>query len=275
MAVAPPVANEERTSVVPLRKKTVKGKLYTRDAKVEAKLVELATLSREEIVARCTIHERDDGEYVPSECVLHFVRGCREDEGSSYFERLYKILADRVYQRLPKAERAGETVSLTASRVREHAFDRFLRLLMADRSDYSEKLDYYEIRFDSAMKRLRSDAFREVLPDAKRSTFLEVDQKTGEIFGEVERADKSFDPFSPSKLSSADYRFSLDAAIDVLTEDKRRIVEMIRLGIPIDSKESGVVTIAKALGKSEKTIRTYRDEAFAELSAWLTKGEQP
>jgi DNA-directed RNA polymerase specialized sigma24 family protein len=45
---------------------------------------------------------------------------------------------------------------------------------------------------------------------------------------------------------------------------------MLRQGIPIDSKEPGAVTIARTLGKSEKTIRTHRDRAFAALRAALS-----
>lgn len=53
-----------------------------------------------------------------------------------------------------------------------------------------------------------------------------------------------------------------------------RIIEMLRKGVPIDSKEADAVTIAKALGKSEKTIRTHRDKAFAAIRAAMS-GEEP
>jgi hypothetical protein len=265
----------EHVSIVPLRKLNLKGQLYIRPPEIEAKLVELGSLSRDELLTRCVIREREDPRYVPSECILYFVRNCRNEDANSFFEQLYKILLERVFRRLPSPEGAGETETLTASEIRNHAVGTLVELLAADRNNYSEKLDYFEIRFDSAMARLRADACREVLPDAKRSVPLEINQETGELLSEVERTGEGFDPFNPTKLSSLDYRLSLDSAIDVLTVEKRRIVEMIKLGIPIDSKEPGVVTIAKTLGKSEKTVRTHRDEAFAELYAWLTKGEKP
>lgn len=47
---------------------------------------------------------------------------------------------------------------------------------------------------------------------------------------------------------------------------------MLRQGFPIDSKEAGVMTIAKALGRSERTVRSYRDKAFAALRSALTEG---
>jgi DNA-directed RNA polymerase specialized sigma24 family protein len=48
---------------------------------------------------------------------------------------------------------------------------------------------------------------------------------------------------------------------------------MLRKGVPIDSKEASAVTIAKVLGKSEKTIRTHRDKAFAAIRTAMS-GEE-
>ena len=66
----------------------------------------------------------------------------------------------------------------------------------------------------------------------------------------------------------------MDAAIDALPPEQIRIMHMLRQGFPIDSKEPDVMTIAKALGRSEKTIRTYRDKAIATLRLALADGEQ-
>lgn len=97
---------------------------------------------------------------------------------------------------------------------------------------------------------------------------------TGEPSEEVERAAGSFDWSSDLEIDGADYRFRLDAAIDALPPEQMRIIEMLRKGVPIDSKEADAVTIAKALGKSEKTIRTHRDKAFAAIRAAMS-GEEP
>src|SRR4051794_21674173 len=99
--------------IAPLRKRTRAGKLYIRDAKIQAKLVELASLSRADLIARCTPRRRDDPAYVPSECLLYFVRASRMDNSAAHFERLYEILAERVLRSLPKAENAdSKTASL-------------------------------------------------------------------------------------------------------------------------------------------------------------------
>lgn len=233
------------------------------------------SLSREQLIARCAIRGRDDPGYVPSECLLYFVRASRTDNSNAYFERLYKILAERVLRSLPKAENAdGKTASLTKSLIREKVFGRFVDLLSGDRNVYSEKLDYFELRFDGALASLRRDAWAQVLRDQKRSTSLEFDEETGEPSAEVERAKARFDLFSTSEPDAADYRSRLDAAIEALPPEQSRIVEMIRQGIPIDSKEPGAITIARTLGKSEKTIRTYRDKAYAAIRAALTQGDK-
>lgn len=260
--------------IAPLRKRTGGGGLYVRDAKIEGTLVELASLSRDELVARCTLRLRADPGYVPSECLLYFVRASRADNSEAYFERLYKILAERVLRSLPKAENAdGKTESLNRSLVREKVFGRFVELLSSDRNAYSERLDYFEVRFDGALASLRRDAWEQVWRDENRSASLELDEETGELSAEVERAAGSFDPFNTSELGATDYRSRLGAAIEALPPVQSRIVEMIRQGIPIDSKEAGAVTIAKTLGRSEKTIRTYRDKAYAAIRA-LTQGDE-
>jgi transposase InsO family protein len=75
--------------IAPLQKKRLDGRLYTRDPKVEALLGELVALSRDDLLARCRIRERSDPHYVPSECLLHFVRASRHDNSDAFFERFY------------------------------------------------------------------------------------------------------------------------------------------------------------------------------------------
>jgi len=261
--------------VTSLRKRTLDGKLYARDTKIEAKLAELGGLTRDELVARCSIRRRDDPDYVPSECLVYFVRASRSDYTAAGFERLYKILAERVLRALPREESAdGKTVSLTKAIIRDKVFGQFVELLSRDRVEYSEKLDYFEIRFDGALANLRRDAQEQAWRDENRSVSLEYNGETGELAEEVERAAGSFDPFCQSEIDSPDYRSQLDAAIDTLPPEQMRIIEMLRMGIPIDSKDADTVTIAKALGRSEKTIRSYRDKAFAVLRVAMLGDDQ-
>lgn len=256
--------------IAPLRKRTLGGTLYERDAKIQDLLVRLELLPRADLVGRCQIIDRTDPNYVPSECLMYFVRAARQDNSDRHFERLYKVLLSRLTRALPSPEaNDGQVtrISQTKSRIRDIAFDRFTEALAADRQDYSEKLDFFEVRFDGAVANLRRDAQDIVWREANRTTTIEYDPETNEPSPEVEEAAGSFNPFE--NLEAEDYRSRLDAAIDTLPPEQIRIIQMLRQGFPIDSTDPDVVTIAKTLRKSEKTIRLHRDRAFKALRAAL------
>ncbi|OKO87646.1 response regulator receiver protein [Bradyrhizobium sp. NAS80.1] len=261
--------------VTPLRKRRLSGELYERDPKVEALISELAVLPRHELIAKAEITKRSDPGYVPSECLVYFIRASRRDNNEVWFERLYRILTERVLRSLPKAESPdGKTESLTRGVVRDKVFGRFVELLSADRAAYAEKVDYFEVRFDGALASLRRDAQEKAWRDENRSKPLEYDEESGELSPEVEAAAGTHDPFAVSDFDDPAYRSRLDAAIEALPTEQSRIIHMLREGFPIDSKEPDVMTIAKALGRSEKTVRTYRDKAFAALRAAMADGDK-
>ncbi|MBN9475118.1 MAG: sigma-70 family RNA polymerase sigma factor [Burkholderiales bacterium] len=267
-------SNRSGVVVNALRKRRLSGELYERDPKVEALIVELAVLPRDELIARAGIMKRSDPAYVPSECLVYLIRASRRDNNEAWFERLYRILIERVLRSLPRAESSdGKTESLTRAVVRDKVFSRFVELLSADRGTYIDKLDYFEVRFDGAVASLRRDAQEQAWRDENRSQALEYDD-SGELSPEVEAAAGAHDPFSASDFDDADYRLRLDAAIEALPTEQSRIIHMMRQGFPIDSKEPDVVTISKVLGRSEKTVRTYRDKAFAALRAAMGDGDE-
>ncbi|WP_404790617.1 hypothetical protein [Altericista sp. CCNU0014] len=181
-------------------------------------------------------------------------------------------MAERVLRRCSKKASTNDNKTYLIQLIRDEVSGRFAELLAKDRTEYSEQLDFFEVRFNQALKTMICDVWRQVVRNENRLTTLE-DQVTGELKAEVELAAESFEPFNTSALANDDYRSCLYAAIDTLPDEQRRIVEMIRQEIPIDSNNPDVLTIRKVLGKSEKTIRTHRDKAYAVLQAALTVGE--
>ncbi|MBY3081844.1 MULTISPECIES: DNA-binding response regulator [Rhizobium] len=260
--------------IAPLRKRRLTGELYERDGKVELLIAELAALPRDELIGRAAITKRSDPGYVPSECLVYFIRASRHDNNEAWFERLYRILMERVLRSVPKSESSdGKTESLTRSVVRDKVFSRFVEILSADRASYVDKLDFFEVRFDGAVASFRRDAQEQAWRDENRSKPLEYEEESGELATEVEAAAGVHDPFATSDFDDPIYRSRLDAAIEALPPEQIRIIHMLKEGFPIDSKEPDVMTIAKALGRSEKTIRTYRDKAIAALRLALADGE--
>lgn len=264
---------EHEVLIEPLRKLKLGGSLYTRPSEVEAKLLELASLSCDELITYCELRQGDPA-YVPSECLLHFVRSYRARMPDICFEKLYKFLIERVLSSCSnKISNDDKTSSLIHSNIRDEVVGRFAELLAHDFKDYVEKLDYYEIRFNDALKKMYIDVYRQVKRGEDRLTSLD-DQVTGEPKIEVERAAGSFEPFNTSAFTEDDYRSCLYAAIDTLPPLEKKIIEMLRLGFPIDSKDPNVTTISRTLSKSEKTIRTYRNKAFATIRTILEEANQ-
>ena len=257
-------------SITSLRKKNAKGELYTRPANIEGKLAEIVALAHDEISARCSVADVEDPTFLPSECLVYLVRANHDGPPGVYFETVYKALLARLMRRLP----SEEITDLTEGNIRSETVGNFIELLAADRANYAEALDFFEIRFEGAVVSLRANVERKSYREKNRSAALETDDGTGEIAEHVERAAGSFDPFDFAIIDRADYRLRLDKAISALPTIQIAIVEMIKKGIPIDSKEPGAVTIAKTLGKAEKTIRLQRDKAYRTLREALRKGEK-
>lgn len=253
-----PFENVSNKVVVrPLRKRTREGKPYARVTSIEAKLREILALPPKELVNRCSLLDRNDPAYIPSECLLYLVRTWKPDD--AHFEPLYRHLAERFLRVVPKGQ------------LRQRLFERFVDLLAHDRASYVERLDFFEIRFNSALVNMRRDAQRQVCRDPDHPSI--DDPGMGDLRREVEETIGSFDPFDPAALDRADYRSRLDEAINTLSIEQRQIMKLLLRGMPIDSTTPGTMSIAKKLGKAEKTIRLHRDQAFATLRSILEKGK--
>ena len=250
------------------------GVTYVRSAKVEAILSQLLTLPREEVALRCEIEDEGSGNFVPSECLVSLVRGCRSESASSYFERIYAALMKRILRRLPVAEvKEGKQLRLKESSIQEGVIDYFQKLLALDRTTYEERLDFWEVAFGVALKKLKTTVEVKVWRETNRSTPLE-NPETGEIWAHVSEAMDSSDPFDPEKSLTKDYRERLPAAIDRLTPEHRRIVTMCLKELPAYSTDPNAISIASVLKVSDKTARTRKKEALAALKRVLEKGDE-
>ena len=260
----------------PLRKKKEGGSLYARSPDVAASIDALLVLGRDDLLERCKISDSRHPDFVKSECILHFVRLAKTDNDDVHFEELFKILRTRVLRALPAVERFSEegtnvSVQASAVQIRDEVLFRFHELLCLDRADYDERLDYFEIRFDGAIANLRRTARKRAWRDANRSDSLTYDDETSEPSKEVEDALARLHPLSTSKMDDPAYRLRLDAAIDSLPADQRRVIEMLLQGFQIESDDPEVMTIVKVLGCVEKTARNRRDKALKTLQAALAE----
>jgi hypothetical protein len=251
----------------PLRKRKLDGTPYLRRDVVESEIQGLADISASEFERRAGLWSSRELGFISPEALLYFVRNAAP---GAYREKLTEKLLGRVASRVRAITNSGgDTVSLTGLNIREEVVDHFVDLLLSDRNEYDERLDYYEVNFNAAIAADRHDANVRHWKLENRNDELETED--GEVTAQVESAVGSYDPFESDEFDKKDYRLLLDDAIDRLPELQRRIVVMWRQDIPIESNDPSIESISKVLGKSEKTIRTHRDKAFASLKRFLER----
>jgi hypothetical protein len=264
-------------SVAPLRMQYPDGGVYRRFEEVEKAIADLSRLQPNQLVERCRIEAAGELDYVPSECVVYFVRRPHLLNDEDAHRELFMILRERVLRAVPVRPRRLANSRKVAEKsidleIQELALHRFHELLCSDRADYERRLDFYEIRFNSAIEALRVTAHR----DAKRKV------PPGETVPLVDDSN-AYLPEMESTLASIRksaqegvdflYRSKLHLAISSLPEDERRVVELLLEEIPIDSQNKDDMTIVKALGCVEKTVRNRRNRAFEKLREALKEDD--
>lgn len=250
----------------PLRKTNGQGLTYSRRASVDAIIDALVAGPRDEALRRCANADRKHAEYIPSEALLHLLRGSRLDNSDKQFELLFRLLFARVRTSLKGA--LPSNVYANAADMWQSVEDDLVELIRTDRAEYQVGLDYYEVNFDSALAADRTDVLRKMGPRKARTVPLE-DTVTGEIAGHVEEAAQKFFAQDPSKFGDEAFRSAAYAAIDTLPGDQKQVVCLLIQGLPIYDKDPTVTTVARTLNCSEKTVRNRRNRAFETLKALL------
>ena len=262
----------EPDAVDPLRKrKTGSGALYTRPSQIEQMLKLLIALPVEEALARARIRNRKSPGWLPGECVLHMLRRAARLRDRRSYGRWYDILAERVLAGLSRPSNRDRPAARELE-LAETGFHRFVAMLAVDSNVYDERLDIWDARFDLALKNLRRDALRKLLPADDEPETVEIGDDPG-LAEEVERAQGAFDPFDPGRLNEEDFRSRLWDAIDALPREQNRILTMMAKGIPIGTGAPGEESIATLLGLHPRTINNHKRRAFATLREAM-KGDE-
>ncbi|MER9316376.1 DNA-binding response regulator [Mesorhizobium sp. M0659] len=256
--------------IAPLTKRKKKdGTVYERPEHIERLLRDLQGLPRDQLFERSLIRDRSNPLHVPSECLVHFLRASRCDNSEAWFERLYKTLLDRVSRAIPGSDRPGNTTSLTRARIREKAIDRFIELVSQDRKSPGDHMDFFEVRFDLGIKRLRLDAQEQAWRDENRSVGLDdVDTAMENDSGTVV-VDRLAEDFSSDPL----FRRKLYAAIGTLPPEQSRTMHLLLQGWLTHSSDPEIMTIAKALNCSDRSVRNYKERALKTLTALFNQGD--
>lgn len=211
--------------------------------------------------------DRRDPNYVPTECLLYFVRHCREEMRADVYDSVYEALLRRVMSSPSSKHLPSETTVSEA--IRERTFERFVDLLATDAKQYSNKLDYFEVRFDHAMSGLKVSVQRVALPEDARRLSPSVDDAN--VSADVIEGVRDDSITIEEDLESEDFRNRFYQAVDKLSPDQRRTVHMLLHGFPIDSSDPNLTTISGALKKTPRMINNYKNAAFEHLRRELAE----
>jgi hypothetical protein len=247
------------------------GTLYRRPRAIEDALIRLSQQSPEEVLQRLPILDSNDSEFVPSECLLYMVRHPEFLNDEVAQKESFKQLRQRVQRAVPVRPRsiAGANIPgemLTELDVRDAVLDKFHDLLLSDRTEYDERLDFYECRFNKALDALRADARKPIFREESKRSSVQADDIPIE---EIESAVTRMRSPGEEEIDFL-YRSKLLRAIHLLPPDERRVIELYYLeDLPIESADDGDMSIVKILGCVEKTVRNRRDRGLQRLYAAL------
>ncbi|QEG01556.1 RNA polymerase sigma factor [Stieleria maiorica] len=251
------------TAVPPLRKrKQSTGEVYSRRTPVEQLLAALHEISIEEVARRSEILDSADPEYIPPEAVMHFVRFAKNCSDQLAYKSLFRSLRQRFLQllRVNRKSLGGDRYiedSYQAA-VRDAVVDNVTEKLCHDRNAYDDRLDYFEINFNSAVARARRTAKRDSSENRKRENCqsLEAVVESADLDG-VDTAIRSLRDVS-EKFEDFSYRSGVYSAISLLPDEERQVIQLLVEGFKI--KE-----IAELVGCTEKTVSARRNRARAKL----------
>lgn len=254
-----------------LKRKDKDGKPYERPPEIEACIERLDALDSEARLARFDGASKKHPQYVPTEAVLHFLRRAWADGDQGQFQKTFRILLKRVNQSLHSA--ISDKRMEGAADIRDEICSRFVVLLTRDCNTHPGLLDFYEIRFDKAMVALRTSALRRIGPATRKIKTVPLGSHDDgpEISPEVEAALEEFLSGDPQKIDDPAFRLVLYDAIDHLPKDQKQVIGLFLQGIPIDSKDPDVMTIARMLKCDERTVRNRKARACKALKAILDK----
>jgi len=252
----------------PLKSKDKHGAPFARPPEIEAWLARLESVDAATRLQAFAVSSRKSSGYVPSEALTYFLRRAHATGAKDEFKQIFGLLMKRVGQSLLAT--ISDSRMAGAQGIREEIMGRFAERVAKDCNSRFAMLDFFEVRFELAFARFRKSVLRQIGASSVLTEPLSTDGEDGQdISLEVEEAAADFLGGYPQKIDDPAFRLELDAAIDALPDDQRRVVGLLRQGFLIDSKDPDIMTIAKMLQCDERTVRNRRDRAYKFLRCVL------
>ena len=255
--------------VIPLKKHTQEGEPYRRRVKVENQLEEFGELTPDQLVENLTSSQQP----VPFEVLIYFLRHPELELSRGHLEPIFHAFYGRLDAALRKT--LPDASLDRAADIREEIIERILEMIAKDRSTQEDKMYYWEINFNHALANLRKDVLRDLGPARETDPLLNAaplmheGEDGHEVSPEVDFAAADFINPNPSKLDDLIFRSRLMDAINHLPDEEKRAIGLFLQGIQIESKDPKVMTIARALECTDRTVRNRLNRAYEKLRVVL------
>ncbi len=267
------------TSVTPLTRTTRSGKALQRPARIQAEIAAALKLSAGEILKRAAADPTTEAS-MSEECMVHLIR--RDVRARSaprrgprgpiiLAEDLTPLLLERCDRGLRRQVRGFPASA--AAEIREEVLGR----LAVSLAGSGNEADFFEVRFNLAMKRLRIDVCRRERRRLQGLVALE-EVVSGGASDDPESATLDRAPPSPP---SQEERLLIHQALSTLTDEERKVLVLHKLaGVPLSSSKTSPgkgkgppeaaegatpATLVGLLGRSERTLRNRLRSAEAKL----------
>ena len=252
----------------PLTKTDRYGNPYVRPRNIEAAIDlalghDVGTLSK-----RVQIGDPGSPDHLQSECLVHLIRDAGRRGDSATMNALLPGLLRRC-----EASLLASVPSNLPSDTVETILSEFAELFVEDASGGNlDELDYYEIRFNSALSALRIDFLRKQTKQLRREVALpEADAEDETNEDALARLAGAF--HSPNQEQVLSNERLLDL-LEILTQEERKAVILCHImGFEEESKDPNKITAATLCGCSGRTIRNRLKRVAKKIIDFLKEDE--
>lgn len=243
--------------------------MYHRPHEVEGQIDEVLGLSLQEIKARLQSRSPESAGYLRSESLVYLVRVGRREGNQALMNAVLPILLGRCEANL--RVKVPDALIPAAADVRQQILDEFVDLFAVDGTpDSKNELDFFECRFNSALRSLRIDALR--CSEAEQKNFQIVDthppdeiETNGPYDDLLARIAEAYQ-VPPTQERDAARSAWLEFIKSLPAEECQAVMLVYVLGYKEESDNPNQETAATRCGCSGRTIRTRLKQAAKRLS---------
>jgi RNA polymerase sigma factor (sigma-70 family) len=237
---------------LPLKREKESGEKYIRPPSVERAIQRAVTQGHAATLQQARTAAKNTRDYVSSECLVHLIRAAQQAGNGDEARDLLLVLLARCKANLDVTIRHDGVRE--PEKLREDILGEIALMFAEDAVSNGTELDYYECRFNGALRALRVGCYNYEVGIENKSKELPEDGNSGE----TDLASPSF--WAPSDIENIVFAQEVLKFLYTLPKDERDAVVLTRLNHLTQEQA------AKRLGVTDRTIRNLLERADKKLA---------